>query len=56
MLSIGRNFLERHWPVLLSGLMLPAGLFVVLSGVTGLTSAATAASPLHRHFRQLLRP
>jgi cytochrome c biogenesis protein CcdA len=38
MLATGRNFLERHWPSLLAGLMLIAGVFVVLLGVTGLTA------------------
>jgi cytochrome c biogenesis protein CcdA len=33
-LSRGRDFLERRWPVVLSVLLLVAGLFVVLLGVT----------------------
>ncbi len=36
-LSRGRDLLQRHWPVLLSGLALLAGTFVTVIGVTGLT-------------------
>jgi len=32
-----RDFLERHWPTLLAGLALVAGLFVAALGITGLT-------------------
>jgi cytochrome c biogenesis protein CcdA len=35
-----RDFLERHWPTLLAGLALIAGLFVTALGVTGLTLGA----------------
>jgi len=38
MLAVGRGFLERHWPAVLAGLMLLAGVFVILLGVTGFTS------------------
>lgn len=34
-----RRFLNRHWPVLLAGLALVAGLLVTTLGITGLTSA-----------------
>jgi cytochrome c biogenesis protein CcdA len=34
-LSRGRAFLQRHWPKLLAGVALLAGVFVVLLGVTG---------------------
>jgi cytochrome c biogenesis protein CcdA len=57
LLAIGRNFLQRYWPVLLSGLMLLAGLFVVLLGVTGLTGSGRGRFGLFmRHFRQVLHP
>ena len=57
LLAIGRNFLQRYWPVLLSGLMLLAGLFVVLLGVTGLTSSGRGRfGRFMRHFRQVLHP
>ena len=57
LLAIGRNFLQRYWPVLLSGLMLLAGLFVVLLGVTGLTSSGHGRfNRFMRHFRQVLHP
>jgi cytochrome c biogenesis protein CcdA len=57
LLAIGRNFLQRYWPVLLSGLMLLAGLFVVLLGVTGLTgSGRSRFGRFIRHVRQVLHP
>ncbi len=57
LLAIGRNFLQRHWPLLLSGLMLLAGLFVALLGLTGLTSSGHGRfGQFMRHFRHLLRP
>jgi cytochrome c biogenesis protein CcdA len=34
-LAAGRNFLQSHWPVLLSGIALVAGLFVLALGATG---------------------
>ncbi|MBV9474180.1 MAG: GAP family protein, partial [Solirubrobacterales bacterium] len=36
-LTAGRNWLQAHWPALLAGVALLAGLFVTLLGVTGLT-------------------
>ena len=38
-LGLVREFLRRHWPVMLAGLALLAGVFVTLLGVTGLASA-----------------
>ena len=51
-LSDGRGFLTRHWPTVLAGLALVAGLFVVLLGVTGL---AASKSELARDFHHTLR-
>jgi cytochrome c biogenesis protein CcdA len=57
MLAIGRNFLQRNWPLLLSGLLFLAGLFVVLLGVTGLTSSGrNDFGQFMRRFRHLLHP
>jgi cytochrome c biogenesis protein CcdA len=57
LLAVGRNFLQRHWPALLAGLALVAGVFVILLGVTGLTSAGHGRfGRLMRHFRRLLHP
>jgi cytochrome c biogenesis protein CcdA len=39
LLAIGRRFLERHWPLVLAGVALVAGAFVVLLGVTGLAGS-----------------
>lgn len=46
-----RNFLECHWPIVLAGLALAAGLFVVLLGVTGL---ASSHSRFIRHLHHVL--
>jgi cytochrome c biogenesis protein CcdA len=52
MLAAGRAFLQRHWPSVLAGLALLAGLFIVLLGVTGL---AGTHSPLARRLHRILR-
>ncbi len=52
LLAIGRGFLERHWPIVLAGLALLAGVFVVLLGVSGL---AGGHSPLARRIHRILR-
>jgi cytochrome c biogenesis protein CcdA len=51
LLSAGRAFLQRHWPTVLAGLALVAGLFVVLLGVTGI---AASHSRLIRRLRRTL--
>jgi cytochrome c biogenesis protein CcdA len=51
MLSAGRGFLQNHWPAVLAGLALVAGVFVVALGVTGL--AATHNALLRRIHRTL---
>ena len=48
-IAVGRNFLERHWPQLLAGLALVAGVFIIFLGVTGLASHA------HNHLGRLIR-
>lgn len=47
----GRNFLQEHWPAVLAGLGLLAGLFVTLLGVTGL---AASHSRFLRHLHHTL--
>jgi cytochrome c biogenesis protein CcdA len=49
MLAVSRGFLERHWPALLAGLGLLAGLFVVFLGVSGLLAEN------HSHFGRFIR-
>jgi cytochrome c biogenesis protein CcdA len=52
-----RRFLQRRWPMVLSTVMLLAGVFVVLLGATGL--AATRRGHFGRfirHFRRFIRP
>jgi cytochrome c biogenesis protein CcdA len=51
MLSVGREFLQRHWPAVLAGLTLLAGLFVVTLGVTGLASHNRLARRIHQTLR-----
>lgn len=54
-LSRGRAFLERRWPVLLATLALAAGVFVTTLGVTGLVGQGRGgAANLSRHFRHLI--
>jgi cytochrome c biogenesis protein CcdA len=48
-LATGRAFLQRHWPIILAGLALLAGAFVILLGVTGL------AGESHNHFGRFMR-
>jgi cytochrome c biogenesis protein CcdA len=48
-LAAGRAFLQRRWPVVLAGLLLLAGAFVILLGVTGL------AGESHNHFGRFMR-
>jgi cytochrome c biogenesis protein CcdA len=57
MLAAGRSFLQRHWPVLLAGLALLAGIIVVLLGVTGLTSRGhNGFGHLMRRLRHIIHP
>jgi len=38
LIATSRSFLQRHWPIVVAGLALLAGIIVVLLGATGLTS------------------
>jgi len=56
LLSAGRDVLQRHWPVVLAGLALLAGVFVTVLGVTGLGSRSHGrVGHFFRHVRQVLR-
>jgi cytochrome c biogenesis protein CcdA len=56
-LAIGRNFLQRHWPVLLAGLALIAGAFILLLGVTAFgSSTENRIGRFFRRFHHLLHP
>jgi len=49
LLTTGRGFLQRHWPTVLAGMALLAGLFVVALGVTGIgASHSRFLRRLHR--------
>src|SRR5579884_1865472 len=57
LLSRGRRLLEHHWPTLLAGLLLLAGVFVVLLGATGFASTAhNRFGRIMRRFRHILHP
>jgi cytochrome c biogenesis protein CcdA len=50
-----RDFLQRHWPVLLAALALVAGVFVTVIGVTGLTGRShSGAGRFSRHLRKAI--
>jgi hypothetical protein len=56
-LTIGRNFLQRYWPVVLAGLLFLAGVFIILLGITGLAQTGhNRLGRLMRRFRHLLHP
>jgi cytochrome c biogenesis protein CcdA len=48
-LARGRGSLQAHWPVIVAGLALVAGAFVILLGLTGL------AGQSHNHFGRVMR-
>jgi cytochrome c biogenesis protein CcdA len=54
-LSTGREWLQAHWPALLSGLALLAGVIVILLGATGLAGPHSRLSHLLRPLGKLLR-
>jgi hypothetical protein len=50
-------FLQRHWPAVLAGLALVAGVFVIALGATGIASRSHSHSRVVRmigHLRHLL--
>jgi cytochrome c biogenesis protein CcdA len=49
LLAVGRDFLQRRWPVVLAGLALLAGIIVVFLGATGI------AGNSHGHFGRFIR-
>jgi cytochrome c biogenesis protein CcdA len=52
-LGSARDWLQRHWPVLLAGLALIAGLFVAFLGISGLLSGQhSSVGRLLRRFRR----
>ena len=56
-LDTGRRFLQRNWPLVLSGLLALAGVFVLVLGSTGLASAGHSDFAHDvGHFRRLLHP
>jgi len=57
MLSRGRGFLERRWPVVLSVLLLVAGVFVVLLGVTAFAGRGRGrVGRFFRHVHHIIGP
>lgn len=54
-LTRAREWLHRHWPILVAGLALVAGIFVITLGVTGLTlSTGGDVGEFSRHLRHLI--
>jgi cytochrome c biogenesis protein CcdA len=49
-----RDWLQRHWPQLLAGLLLIAGVFVTALGVTGLSIPRSRFARLIHHLPTLL--
>jgi cytochrome c biogenesis protein CcdA len=57
LLTKGRVFLQERWPVVLSALLMLAGVFIVLLGATGLTARGHSRfGRLMRHFHRLIHP
>jgi cytochrome c biogenesis protein CcdA len=57
LLATGRDWLQRHWPGLLAGLALLAGLIVVLLGASGLAAFGHGRiGRLARRLRHLIHP
>jgi cytochrome c biogenesis protein CcdA len=54
-LTTGRDLLQKWWPILLAGLALLAGVFVILLGITGLAGHGHGtAGRLSRKFRRVV--
>ena len=52
-----RSFLERHWPKLLAGLALVAGVFVILLGATAFAGSGHGrVGRFFRHVNRMLHP
>jgi cytochrome c biogenesis protein CcdA len=56
LLANSRQWLQTHWPVLLSVVALLAGVFVVLLGVTGLAGPRSHLAKLLHHFPGFKHP
>lgn len=55
-IEAARDWLQRHWPTLVAGLALVAGVFVTLLGVTGLAIGQhNTVGRLSRRFRRAIR-
>jgi cytochrome c biogenesis protein CcdA len=57
LLSSARDQLQRRWPVVLAGLMLLAGVFIALLGITGFSQHTHGRfGRFSRHLRHLISP
>ena len=56
-LQLVQSLLERHWPTILSSVMLLAGVFVILLGVSGFAAAGhNRLGRIIRRFRRIIHP
>jgi cytochrome c biogenesis protein CcdA len=56
MLAVGRDFLQRRWPVVLSVVAVVAGLVVIALGVTGLTNSRQHVKNLTHEITEKVKP
>jgi hypothetical protein len=56
LLAVARAKLQRNWPAVLAGLLVLAGTFVILLGVTGLSSRRSRVGRFLRHFPPFRHP
>jgi hypothetical protein len=57
LLASGRKKLETHWPAVLAGLFLLAGVFVTLLGASGLIGMGHGhVGRFARHLRRIIHP
>jgi cytochrome c biogenesis protein CcdA len=56
-LATGRDFLQRHWPAILAGISLLAGIFVLVLGITAFTqNNQTRFGRFMKRLRHLIHP
>ena len=56
LLAVGRDFLQRRWPVVLSVVAVVAGVFVIGLGVTGLTGTRQHVKHITKDLTHKVKP